>query len=162
MHESLSLQFLSVPAQAPLIHLSFSVQALLSLQLVPSGCLESKIGHCELDPVQFSCISQSLAADLQTVVEVLNGFKGQAAMLPVQYAGESHIPVASLHLFEEELNKSLMSFFSELKKTGAEFGYRSASEILRFAAVVNKIETTWNMTDIIDAAIMQIKHLAIN
>ena len=55
----------------------------------------------------------------------------------------------------EELNKSLMSFFSELKKTGAEFGYRSASEILRFAAVVNKIETTWNMTDIIDAAIMQ-------
>jgi 5-methylcytosine-specific restriction protein B len=55
----------------------------------------------------------------------------------------------------EELNKSLMSFFSELKKTGAEFGYISASEILRFAAVVNKIETTRNMTDIIDAAIMQ-------
>lgn len=55
----------------------------------------------------------------------------------------------------EELNKSLMSFFSELKKTGAEFGYRSASEILRFAAVLNKIETTWNMTEIIDAAIMQ-------
>lgn len=55
----------------------------------------------------------------------------------------------------EELNKSLMSFFSELKKTGAEFGYRSAYEILRFAAVVNKIETTWNMSDIIDAAIMQ-------
>lgn len=55
----------------------------------------------------------------------------------------------------EELNKSLMSFFSELKKTGAEFGYRSASEILRFAAVVNKIETTCSMADIIDAAIMQ-------
>ena len=55
----------------------------------------------------------------------------------------------------DELNKSLMSFFSELKKTGAEFGYRSASEILRFAAVVNKIEAEWTMTDIIDAAIMQ-------
>jgi 5-methylcytosine-specific restriction protein B len=48
-----------------------------------------------------------------------------------------------------------MNFFLELKKTGAEFGYRSASEILRFAAVVNKIETTWSMTQIIDAAIMQ-------
>ncbi len=48
-----------------------------------------------------------------------------------------------------------MSFFSELKKTGAEFGYRSASEILRFAAVVNKIESTWRISDIIDAAIMQ-------
>jgi len=54
-----------------------------------------------------------------------------------------------------ELNKSLMSFFSELKKTGAEFGYRSASEILRFAAVLNKIDPTWTMTEIIDAAIMQ-------
>ncbi len=56
---------------------------------------------------------------------------------------------------KEELNQALMSFFSELKKTGAEFGYRSASEIKRFAAVVNKIETTWSITDIIDAAIMQ-------
>jgi hypothetical protein len=55
----------------------------------------------------------------------------------------------------DELNKSLMSFFSELKKTGAEFGYRSASEILRFAAVVNKIESKWSMPEIIDAAIMQ-------
>ncbi|MEP7267744.1 MAG: DUF3578 domain-containing protein [Saprospiraceae bacterium] len=54
-----------------------------------------------------------------------------------------------------ELNKALMSFFLELKKTGAEFGYRSASEILRFAAVVNKIDATWSVTDIIDAAIMQ-------
>jgi 5-methylcytosine-specific restriction protein B len=54
-----------------------------------------------------------------------------------------------------ELNKALMNFFLELKKTGAEFGYRSASEILRFAAVVNKIETTWSMTQIIDAAIIQ-------
>lgn len=55
----------------------------------------------------------------------------------------------------EELNKSLMNFFSELKKTGAEFGYRSASEILRFSAVVNKIETNWSFAEIIDAAIMQ-------
>lgn len=54
-----------------------------------------------------------------------------------------------------ELNKLLMQFFYELKKTGAEFGYRSASEILRFAAVTNKIEPTWSITEITDAAIMQ-------
>jgi len=54
-----------------------------------------------------------------------------------------------------ELNKTLLDFFGELKKTGAEFGYRSASEIIRFAAVVNMIESTWTTTDIIDAAIMQ-------
>ncbi len=54
-----------------------------------------------------------------------------------------------------ELNNSLMKFFSELKKTGAEFGYRSASEIHRFAAVINKIESSWTISDIIDASIMQ-------
>jgi 5-methylcytosine-specific restriction protein B len=48
-----------------------------------------------------------------------------------------------------------LDFFGELKKTGAEFGYRSASEIIRFAAVVNMIEPSWTTTDIIDAAIMQ-------
>lgn len=56
---------------------------------------------------------------------------------------------------EAELNVTLMSFFDELKKTGAEFGYRSASEILRFAAVVNNIEPTWSTSHILDAAIMQ-------
>lgn len=53
------------------------------------------------------------------------------------------------------LNKALLGFFSELKKTGAEFGYRSATEILRFAGVINKIEPEWEMDQIIDAAIMQ-------
>jgi len=54
-----------------------------------------------------------------------------------------------------DLNKALIAFFTELKKTGAEFGYRSAAEILRFAAVVNRLEPAWSMNEIIDAAIMQ-------
>jgi 5-methylcytosine-specific restriction protein B len=53
------------------------------------------------------------------------------------------------------LQTELLNFFSELKRTGAEFGYRSASEIFRFAAVINKIEPGWSMPEIIDAAIMQ-------
>jgi 5-methylcytosine-specific restriction protein B len=72
---------------------------------------------------------------------------------------ESFVEIAKDETLEakdiEELNKTLLNFFSELKKTGAEFGYRSASEILRFAAVVNKIESSWSNSDIIDAAIMQ-------
>lgn len=55
----------------------------------------------------------------------------------------------------EQLNKTLISFFAELKKTGAEFGYRSASEIIRFAAVANKLDADWSSAEIIDAAIMQ-------
>ncbi|MEO7045743.1 MAG: hypothetical protein ABI091_10595, partial [Ferruginibacter sp.] len=55
----------------------------------------------------------------------------------------------------EELNGTLISFFDELKKTGAEFGFRTASEILRFATIINRIESEWTVTQIIDAAIMQ-------
>lgn len=55
----------------------------------------------------------------------------------------------------EQLNTTLLKFFSELKKTGAEFGYRSASEILRFIAVVKKLEVNLRTDEIIDAAIMQ-------
>lgn len=55
----------------------------------------------------------------------------------------------------DEMNEALIAFFSELKKSGAEFGYRSAAEIIRFAGVVNDIEPDWSMTKIIDAAIMQ-------
>lgn len=56
---------------------------------------------------------------------------------------------------KEKLETELINFFKELKKTGAEFGYRSAGEIYRFAAVVNIIEPAWESNEIIDAAIMQ-------
>ena len=49
----------------------------------------------------------------------------------------------------------LLKFFTELKKAGAEFGYRSASEIKRFAAVVEKTAPEWTTEAITDAAIMQ-------
>ena len=55
----------------------------------------------------------------------------------------------------KQLNETLMNFFVELKKTGAEFGYRSASEITRFVAVANKLDPTWGLIEITDAAIMQ-------
>jgi 5-methylcytosine-specific restriction enzyme B len=56
---------------------------------------------------------------------------------------------------KNELNEELLKFFIELKKSGAEFGYRSASEMNRFAAVVNELEPTWAQWQIVDAAIMQ-------
>ena len=55
----------------------------------------------------------------------------------------------------DDLQSQMVLFFDSLKKVGAEFGYRSASEILRFAAVVKKIEPEWDVKDILDAAIMQ-------
>lgn len=50
---------------------------------------------------------------------------------------------------------ALNMFFKELKKVGAEFGYRSASEILRFASIVNNTNADWSINEIIDVAILQ-------
>ncbi|SKB99221.1 hypothetical protein [Dyadobacter psychrophilus] len=53
------------------------------------------------------------------------------------------------------INNALLSFFEQLQKAGAEFGYRSAAEIVRFAAIANYIEPEWKVSEIIDAAIVQ-------
>lgn len=54
-----------------------------------------------------------------------------------------------------ELNNSLLKFFAELKKIGAEFGYRSASEIVRFASIIQNIKSDIKLNEIIDISIMQ-------
>jgi len=74
----------------------------------------------------------------------------------VETAGDENLITSN----SQSLTDALMKFFTELKKTGAEFGYRSASEILRFSAVVKKIAPEWKSGEsiddaIIDAAIMQ-------
>jgi 5-methylcytosine-specific restriction enzyme B len=55
----------------------------------------------------------------------------------------------------ETLNAALLSFFRELKKVGAEFGYRTASEIKRFAEIIHTLEAGWTTEEIVDAAVMQ-------
>ncbi|MFC2123132.1 DUF3578 domain-containing protein, partial [Bacteroidota bacterium] len=59
----------------------------------------------------------------------------------------------------EELRAILMKFFRHLQVAGAEFGYRTASEIFRFAAIltmfINETEETTPIDDIADAAVVQ-------
>jgi len=54
-----------------------------------------------------------------------------------------------------EINEILVDFFKELKKTGAEFGYRSAGEIFRLIGFLGKINAKFTTNDKIDIAIMQ-------
>ena len=57
-----------------------------------------------------------------------------------------------------KINDYLLNFFGELKKTGAEFGYRTASDIHRFAGIVNRLnpeEEQWTAEQITDAVIIQ-------
>lgn len=55
----------------------------------------------------------------------------------------------------EAINVSLVRFFGELKKTGAEFGYRSATEILRLIHHLSSLDNTLTTNQKTDIAIMQ-------
>lgn len=55
----------------------------------------------------------------------------------------------------DDLAKELVSFFNQLKNVGAEFGYRSATEIMQLAAKLKTLEPTISDNDCLDIAIMQ-------
>lgn len=54
-----------------------------------------------------------------------------------------------------DINAALVQFFGELKKTGAEFGYRSATEILRLIHQLTVLDASLTKEQKIDIAIMQ-------
>lgn len=58
---------------------------------------------------------------------------------------------------KKHLGEALIHFFKMLQPVGAEFGYRSATEMLRFAAIVYGLDSSKleNLNWILDAAIMQ-------
>lgn len=56
---------------------------------------------------------------------------------------------------KEEINSVLVKFFGELKKTGTEFGYRTASEILRLINQLNEVDESLTLNEKIDIAIIQ-------
>ena len=55
----------------------------------------------------------------------------------------------------KQINASLADFFEQLKKTGAEFGYRSANEIIRLINQLTEIDDSLNNNEKLDIAIMQ-------
>ena len=55
----------------------------------------------------------------------------------------------------DAINTVLVQFFGELKKTGAEFGYRSATEILRLIQQLTLLDNTLTTQQKIDIAIIQ-------
>lgn len=55
----------------------------------------------------------------------------------------------------ENLTDTLLGFFGKLKEAGAEFGYRTASEIYTFVALAHRLIPDWPENEVIDAVIMQ-------
>ncbi len=72
---------------------------------------------------------------------------------------KSFLDIASNNSFVstdiENIKSSLVQFFSELKKTGAEFGYRSATEILRLINQLHFLDSSLSPNQKIDIAIIQ-------
>lgn len=56
---------------------------------------------------------------------------------------------------DEGVNTTLLQFFGELKKTGTEFGYRSATEILKLIHQLTVLDSNMTTYQKIDIAIMQ-------
>jgi 5-methylcytosine-specific restriction protein B len=70
---------------------------------------------------------------------------------------ESFLWIASQNniVKNEVIAKELVSFFNQLKPVGAEFGYRSATEIMQLAAKLKMLEPTITDNACLDIAIMQ-------
>ena len=82
----------------------------------------------------------------------LKKLKGQGIAM-----AESFLSIAEKGEIEknEALTKELVYFFNELKKVGAEFGYRSATEIMQLVAKLKMLEPSVTDDDCLDIAIMQ-------
>lgn len=70
---------------------------------------------------------------------------------------ENFLSIASQNSLvkNDALAKELVSFFNQLKHVGAEFGYRSASEIMQLTSKLKILEPTITDNECLDIAIMQ-------
>ncbi|PBJ11292.1 McrB family protein [Flavobacterium sp. ACN6] len=82
----------------------------------------------------------------------LQKLKGQGIAM-----AESFLSIASLNSIIENDNiaKELVLFFKQLQPVGAEFGYRSATEILQLATKLKALEPAIKDNECLDIAIMQ-------
>lgn len=84
----------------------------------------------------------------------LDVLKGKGAEFGNSFVKIANEPTAS-QSNNDNTNTALINFFVQLKITGAEFGYRTASEIQRFAQIVPLLFSEATTKEIIDYTILQ-------
>ncbi len=88
----------------------------------------------------------------------LGPIKGKGKEMAADFISKSRTKISKFDDLSE-IKSILLEFFRELKKIGAEFGYRSASEIYRFAGILKILtkenDEEWTVDDIVDAAVIQ-------
>lgn len=105
--------------------------------------------------IEFRVSNDELAQFLKNPEDVeLNTLRGQGAGMASDFV-QIATNKANAYSQKEKLSKELLKFFEELSDVGAEFGYRTAFEINRFASLSEKLSTEWGFNEIMDAAIAQ-------
>ena len=89
----------------------------------------------------------------------LNELKGKGASSAQQFLSLARDKRELKESDKQTIQSILAEFFNELKKTGAEFGYRTALEITSLAAVLlhltEKDGNRWELDEVVDVAVAQ-------
>ena len=105
--------------------------------------------------IEFRVTSQEMQAFLNSASEIdmeaLTGKGAASAYSFLKMATNKWSSPADIDTIKE----TLIQFFDELKKTGAEFGYRSAVEILRLIHHLSVLDNSLTTNEKMDIAIMQ-------
>lgn len=101
-----------------------------------------------ITPIEMSDFLNSIQ---EIKMEVLESKGSDMARSFLQMAEDKSFPKEDM----DEINKELNRFFVELKKAGAEFGYRSVTEILRLINQLSKLNPDLKLDQKLDFAIIQ-------
>ena len=105
--------------------------------------------------IEFRVSSDEITSFLENPQPIdLSQLEGHGAAM-----AQSFLELAKNKQFENPdlniINATLMDFFNELKKLGAEFGYRTANEIVRLINQLSVVDAEMPIDQKIDIAIMQ-------
>jgi hypothetical protein len=105
--------------------------------------------------IEFRVTQKEMQNFLSNIKEVnIDALTGKGASM-----AESFLAMAANKSFVtkdiEVINETLVKFFGELKKIGAEFGYRTATEILRLIQQLTALDSSLTTDQKVDIAIMQ-------
>lgn len=107
--------------------------------------------------IEFRVTGHEMAAFLENThplnKQALNTTGASMAENFLALAGVKELPAQDTD--REYINQTLISFFNELRKTGAEFGYRTATEILQLLHQLEVIDPALSLNQKLDMAIMQ-------
>jgi len=165
--------FLSAMESGEPIHL-YSERDAKSDHLTPNQIVLPKnlyiIGTVNIDETTYmfspKVLDRASVIEFRVSVDDISQFLKQSSLTKFRpFAGEGagvaykFLEMATEQDFSVEAKSqqvdTLIKFFTELKKVGGEFGYRSALEIQRFIAVMKETSPSWSDEMILDAVILQ-------